>query len=331
MAVDSETIAAFYRRTNLLGEAFDPMRSQRQAEVATFMRCPAVSDLEQVDIGIIGIPYDGGLTCRTGARHGPRAVRDESTLMRAINVVTGMRPFERARVADLGDVAFRDVFNLDNAVTDIERYYRAIAAAGVIPLGVGGDHSVTYPILKALAAQHDRALAVIHVDSHTDTWPEFLGSKFHHGAPFRLATEEGLIDPTKTVQIGIRGGQNFADGLDYSRDHGMRLITIEEFDDLGWQAVADEARRVVGDSPVYLTFDIDGLDPVFAPGTGTPEAGGITMREAQRMLRAFSGLDFVGADLVEVAPPFDSAGVTALNGATLLFEMLCLVAERFGE
>ncbi len=331
MSVSSDSIAEFYRRTNLLGEKFDPMRCQRHTEVATFMRCPAVTDLEKVDIGIIGIPYDGGLTCRTGARHGPRAVRDESTLMRAINVTTGVRPFERARVADLGDIAFRDVFSLDKAVDDIERYYGAIAAAGVAPLGVGGDHSVTYPILKALARHYDQPLAVIHVDSHTDTWPEFLGSKFHHGAPFRLATDAGLIDPARTVQIGIRGSQNFADGLDYSREHGMRLITIEEFEDLGWRAVAKEARRVVGDSHVYLSFDIDGLDPVFAPGTGTPEAGGITMREAQRMLRALSGLDLIGADLVEVAPPFDHAGITALNGATLLFEMLCLVSERFGS
>ena len=331
MATNTDSITEFYQTTDLLGEAYNPMESQRHTEVPTFMRCPAVNDLGQVDIGIIGIPYDGGLTCRTGARHGPREVRNQSTLMRLINVATDVRPYQLARVADLGDVRFRDVFNLDRAIIDIERAFDAIAKAGVLPLAVGGDHSVTYPILKALARQYDEPLALIHVDAHTDTWPEFMGSKFHHGAPFRLAVDEGIIDPAHAVQIGIRGGQNFTAGLDYSREKGMRVITIEEFEDTGWQAVAEEARRVVGDHPVYLTFDIDGLDPVYALGTGTPEAGGITMREAQRMLRILRGLNYVGGDLVEVAPPFDPSGQTALNGATILYEILCLIAERAGN
>jgi guanidinopropionase len=306
--MDKADLENFYQTTGLLGEPYNPALELRFAEIATFMRAPLVRDLEQVDIGIIGIPYDGGLTCRTGARYGPREVRNQSSIIR-----------------------FENIFNLDQACLDIERYYQAIAATKVLPLSVGGDHSVTYPILKALRERHDEPLAVIHVDSHTDTWAEFQGSKFHHGAPFRLAAEEGLIDPTKTVQIGIRGGQNFTEGLDFSRDQGMRVITIEEFDDLGWRAVAAEARRVVGDRPVYLTFDIDGLDPVYAPGTGTPEAGGITMREAQRMIRELSGLNFTGGDMVEVAPSLDPSGVTALNGATILFEVLCVVAEsHFG-
>ena len=325
MIKDLSKIEAFYQTYDILGERYNPMQGLRHTEVATFMRCPAVTDLSQVDIGIIGIPYDGGLTCRTGARHGPRAVRDQSTLMRAINVVTGVRPFERARIADLGDVRFMNLFNLDEAYKDVERFYDAIGQAGVIPLGVGGDHSVTYPILKALRRYHDEPFALIHIDSHTDTWSEFQGSKFHHGAPIRLAVEEGLIDSKKTVQIGIRGGQNFAEGLTFSKEQGMRLITIEEFDDLGWRKVATEARQVVGNTPVYLTFDIDGLDPAFAPGTGTPESGGMSMREAQRMLREFSGLNLVGGDLVEVSPPLDLTGMTALNAATLLFEMLCLL------
>ena len=320
-------LEAFYNTTDILGEAYNPAQEQRFAEVATFMRAPLVRDLEQVDIGFIGIPYDGGLTCRTGARYGPREVRNQSTMMRAINVVTGVRPFELCRIADIGDVRFKDILNLDRAYLEIERYYRKIAQSQMLPLSVGGDHSVTYPILKALRERYEKPLALIHVDAHTDTWPEFQGSKFHHGAPFRLAADEGLIDPVKTVQIGIRGGQNIADGLDYSRDQGMRVITIEEFDDLGWKSVAEEARRVVGDSPVYFTFDIDGLDPVYAPGTGTPEAGGITMREAQRMIRELSGLNFAGGDMVEVSPALDPTGNTALNGATILFEMLCVIAQ----
>jgi guanidinopropionase len=326
---DKQDIQSFYQNLNILGETYEPMKTSRFSEIPTFMRAPAVNDLGLVDVGIIGIPFDGGLTCRTGARHGPREVRNQSSMMRAINVATGVRPFERARIADIGDVQFGNMFSLDEAIKDIEKYYDAITAANVIPLGIGGDHSVTYPILKALAKKHDAPLAVIHVDAHTDTWPEYQGSKFHHGAPFRVATDEGLIDPVKVVQIGIRGGQNIPDGLNYSRDKGMRVITIEEFDDLGWKKVAQEAYKIVGDSQVYLTFDIDGLDPVYAPGTGTPEAGGITMREAQRMLRALSGLNFIGGDMVEVAPPFDPSGMTALNGATIAFEMLCLFSEQF--
>ncbi|MES9815511.1 MAG: agmatinase [Candidatus Thiodiazotropha sp.] len=321
-------IEAFYQARDILGESYNPSQSQRYSEVATFMRAPRMDDLSQVDIGLIGIPFDGGLTCRTGARSGPREVRNESTMMRAINVATGVRPFELARIADLGDVRFSNLFSLDRAIKEIEKYFAAIAASGVMPLAVGGDHSVTYPILKALAGYREEPLALIHIDAHTDTWPEYQGSKFHHGALFRLAVEEGLIDPHKTIQIGIRGGQNFADGLDYSYDQGMRVVTIEEFDDLGWRAVAGKAKKIVGSSATYLTFDIDGLDPTFAPGTGTPEAGGITMREAQRLLRELRVLNFIGGDLVEISPPLDPSGATALNGATLLFEMLCLLAEK---
>jgi len=326
--MSNKDLKAFYQTRDILGETYEPIQAQRYSEIPTFMRAPQINDLTQVDIGIIGIPYDGGLTGRTGARQGPREVRNESTMMRAINVATGVRPFEIARIGDLGDVRFTNLFHLDEAHKDIQRYFDAIADAGVLPLMIGGDHSVTYSTMKSLAKKQKEPLAVIHIDSHTDTWGEYRGSKFHHACPFRLGTIEGFIDPLKTVQIGIRGGQNFSEGLDYSRDNGMRLITIEEFDDLGWKAVAEEARRIVGSNPVYMTFDIDGLDPVYACGTGTPEPGGITMREAQRMLRELRGLNYIGGDLVEVSPPLDPSGVTALNGAAILFEMLCLIAEK---
>ena len=326
-----QAIKAFYQRQDILGETYEPMQQLRFTELATFMRVPLVNELTGVDIGIVGIPYDGGLTARTGARYGPREVRNQSSLMRAINVTTGVRPFERARVGDLGDVRFTDLFNLENAIKDIERTFVKIAESDVLPLAVGGDHSVTYPILKGLRSRFDKPVGLLHIDAHTDTWPEFAGSKFHHGAPFRLATDEGLIDPQRTVQMGIRGGQNFADGLDYSRDKGMRVITIEEFDDLGWEAVAQEAKRIVGQGPVYLTFDVDGLDPAYTPGTGTPESGGITMREAQRLIRAFSGVDLIGGDVVEVSPPLDPSGMTSLNGATILFEILCLLSEQIAS
>ena len=321
-------LKSFYESQDILGETYERMQALRFTEVPTFMRAPTSNDLDTIDIGIIGVPYDGGLTVRTGARFGPREVRNQSTMMRAINVATGVRPFELARVADIGDVRFNDFFNLDKAVADIERYFNRIAKSTVIPLAVGGDHSITYPILKGLHSRAGEPFALVHIDAHTDTWPPFAGSKFHHGAPFRLACDEGLIDPHKTVQIGIRGGQNFADGLVYSQEKGMRVITIEAFDDMGWRAVADEVKALVGDHPAYLTFDVDGLDPVYTPGTGTPEAGGITMREAQRLLRELETLSWVGGDVVEVSPPLDPSGVTALNGATILFEMLCLMAKQ---
>ena len=196
----------------------------------------------------------------------------------------------------------------------------------MIPLGIGGDHSVTWPILKALAKRQNEPLALIHIDAHTDTWGEFTGSKYHHGAPFRLATEAGVIDPKRTIQIGIRGGQNFTDGLDYSRDKGMRVITIEEFEDLGWQAVAREARRLVADRLVYLTFDIDFVDPAFAPGTGTPEAGGFTGYDSISFVRGLTGIDFIGFDMVEVMPGYDPAQVTSLLAANIIYEFITLVA-----
>jgi guanidinopropionase len=248
--------------------------------------------------------------------------------MRSFDISNGINPFDLCRIADLGDVHFDNWFDLDQHVDSIEKFYRLVHAAGVVPLSAGGDHSITYPILKAIA---DEPLGLVHIDAHTDTWSEIWGSKFHHGAPFRLAVEDGLIDPTRTIQIGIRGGQNVAEGLEFSKNSGMRVVFIEEFADLGVAKVIDEARRVVGDGPVYLSFDVDGLDPVYAPGTGTPEIGGITTLEAQRFLRGLSGLNFAGADLVEVAPPFDPTGNTALVGATMMFEMLCLIAQKVGR
>ena len=319
----------FYeKRHPVTGRLYDPRLQPRFTEAATFMRAPMVEDLDQVDIGLVGVPTDLGVTNRAGARHGPREIRNASSLMRSFDISNGVNPFDLCRIADLGDVHFDNWFDLREHLTSIEDFFRHVHSAGVIPISAGGDHSISYPILKAIA---DQPLALIHIDAHTDTWGETWGSKFHHGAPFRLAAEEGLINPAKTIQIGIRGGQNVKEGIEFSERSGMRVIFIEEFADLGLAKVIEEARRVVGDAPVYLTFDVDGLDPVYAPGTGTPEIGGITTLEAQRLLRGLSGLNFVGGDVVEVAPPFDPSGNTALVGATLMFEMLCLIAPTVGE
>ena len=304
----------------------DEMLEPRYQELATFMRAPYRPDLDGVDIALYGVPYDGGVTNRPGARHGPREIRNQSSLMRTINHATRVNPYDLCSVADVGDVRFARVY--DNAAVndDIEQFVRRIVAAGAVPLAAGGDHSITYPVFRALATP-DRPIGMIHIDAHTDTWGEFRGEKFHHGSPFRLACDEGLLDPHRTIQIGIRGAQNWADGWEYSEAQGMRVVFIEEFEELGVDAVIAEARRVVGDGPTYVSFDVDGIDPVYTPGTGTPEVGGITTREAMALLRGFRGLDLIGGDVVEVAPPFDPSGNTALVGATLMYEILCLLAE----
>ena len=303
----------------------DSVFRPRFTEIATFMRAPHAATLDDLDIAMIGVPMDLGVTNRPGARHGPREIRNASSLMRAMNMSTRVQPFALARIADVGDVPIDNLFNLDDAIAQIADYYRAIHAAGVMPLSAGGDHSITYPIMQGIAA--DRPVGMVHIDAHLDTWGEFYGSKFHHGAPFRLAVEAGVLDPERCIQIGIRGGQNTLEGYEFSTSHGMRVVTMDEFVALGVDAVIAEARKVVGDGPTYITFDVDGLDPVYAPGTGTPEIGGITTVDALRLLRGLRGLNLVGGDVVEVAPPFDQTGNTALVGASLMFEILCLLAE----
>ena len=318
----------FYQRKHpVTSELYDPKVAVRYTEIPTFMRTPLATDLADVDIALVGVPLDCGVTNRTGARHGPREIRNQSSLGRNIHHVSRIDPYVLARVADVGDVRLTTTYDLEQCMHDIHAFYAVLHARGCVPLSAGGDHSMTYPVLKALAAE--RPVGLIHVDAHTDTWDEFMGSKFHHGAPFRLANEEGLIDASRTIQIGIRGAQNSEDTWNYSIDSGFRVVFMEEFTDLGVNAVIEEARKVIGDGPVYISFDVDGLDPVYAPGTGTPEVGGLTTIEAQRLLRGLRGLDIIGGDVVEVAPPFDPTGNTALVGATMMYEILCPMAEAF--
>jgi guanidinopropionase len=320
-----------YLKPDVLGEdAYDPIKEPRYTDIATFMRAPLARTLEGVDIGLIGVPTDLGVTNRPGARHGPREIRNASSLMRAFNLGLGVNPYDLCRISDLGDVRFTNRYDLELQVAEIEAFYRRVHQAGVRPVSAGGDHSITYPIFRGIASAAV-PLGMVHIDAHTDTWGEFFGSKFTHGAPFRLAVENGVLDPTRTIQIGIRGGQNSLESVEFSKSHGMRVMFIEEFADLGLERVIAEARRVVGAGPTYISFDVDGLDPVYAPGTGTPEIGGITTLEAQRLLRGLRGLNLIGGDVVEVAPPYDPTGNTALVGASLMFEIVCLVADaHFG-
>jgi guanidinopropionase len=305
----------------------DPQAQPRHTGIASFFRAPIAGEPGDADIALIGVPFDGGVTHRSGARHGPRAVRDQSTLLRRINSATGVAPFAQARVRDLGDCWIEFPYELSGALGEIAAYYRTLHAAGVVPVSVGGDHSISLPILRGIASH--RPVGMVHIDAHCDTGDDYMGSRFHHGAPFRRAVEEGLLDPRRVIQIGIRGTTNDPDMWGFSTGSGMRVLGIDEFTDRGWEFAVTEARRVIGDGPAYLTFDIDSLDPSEAPGTGTPEAGGMTAREALRLLRGLRGLDFIGGDLVEVAPSFDSGTLTAFNGASMLFEILCLVEEAW--
>ncbi len=289
------------------------------------MGTPLVGDPAEVDIALVGVPYDGATENRPGPRHGPREIRNMSSFIRAVHHATRINPHALCRVADLGDVAFSNPFDIEASHADITAFYRTLQAAGVTPLSAGGDHSISLPILRAVAA--DGPVGMVHIDAHTDTCDEEFGEKFTHGTPFRRAVEEGLLDPKRTVQIGIRGTQNSEESWDYSLESGMRVIFIEEFTRLGVDAVIAEARRVVGEGPVYVSFDIDSLDPAFAPGTGTPEVGGMTPIEAQALLRGLRGLALIGGDVVEVSPPFDPSGNTALVGATMMYEILCVLAE----
>ena len=303
----------------------DPIQHPRYTGIPTFMRAPQAEQWSDVELGLIGVPFDGGVTNRTGARHGPREIRNQSSLMRRKNQSSGICPYDCCRIADLGDAWVQKPFHLEESLDEIENFYRAVHEQNIVPVSAGGDHSITLPIFRAIA--RSQPVGMVHFDAHCDTGDDYLGSKFHHGAPFRRAVEEGLLDPKRTIQIGIRGSLNDLDVWKFSHDCGMRVVYMEEFYDRGWKSIMEEARHIVGDGPTYISFDVDGLDPVYAPGTGTPEIGGFSTLEAQFMIRYLQGLELVGGDVVEVAPPFDPSGNTALVGATMMFEILCVVAD----
>ena len=307
------------------GPDYDPRFAPRFAEIATFMRAPYKPDLQGVDIGVCGVPFDGGATNRVGTRHGPRALRDLSSLMRNTHHVHRINPFTLCRIADVGDARFNSLFDNATVEKDLVAFFERFHAARVTPLTLGGDHSITYAILKGIVKEGP--VGLVHIDAHTDVLGPIQGVRFHHGSPFRNAIEDGLLDPRRMVQIGIRGAHNSSEAWEFCARHGIRVIYIEEFDALGVAETVRIAREVVGAAPAYLSFDIDSLDPSIAPGTGTPEAGGLTMREAQGLVRGMRGLDLIGADVVEVAPPFDPGTNTALCGATIAYELLCLLAE----
>ena len=289
----------------------------------TFMRLPSSRDLKGLDVAVLGIPLDIGTSWRSGTRFGPKQVRAESAMLRPYNLATGAAPFDSLQVADIGDLAI-NTFSLSQSLSIISESYDAILKYDVMPVAIGGDHSITLPILRAMAKRHG-PLALVHVDAHADVNDEMFGERETHGTVFRRAYEEGLINPQKTYQIGLRGSGYGADDFTEAAGWGFQQFPAHELWHRSLAPLGAEIRRDIGDAPVYVTYDIDSLDPAYAPGTGTPEIGGLTTPQALELLRALKGLNIVGADLVEVSPPYDTSGNTALTGANILFEMLCIL------
>jgi agmatinase len=289
------------------------------------MRLPHVEDPQGLDVAIVGVPYDGGTSYRPGARLGPREIRAQSSLIRPYNYFQKVAPFEVLNVADVGDVDAPPV-SIERCYEAVESRVGSLADAGARPIVIGGDHSISLPILRALAKRHG-PLALVQVDAHIDTWDEYFGGKYFHGTPFRRAIEEKLIDGRRFVQVGIRGPMYGEDDFDFHRQHGITMIGIDQVKTGGIAATVERVRAIVS-GPVYMTFDIDSVDPAFAPGTGTPEVGGLTSHEAQQLVRGLAGLSLVGGDIVEVAPLFDGPGqITALLAANIMFELLCAMAR----
>lgn len=304
----------------------DAFVSPRFAQPATFMRLPYRTDLAGVDIAILGVPFDGGTSYRPGARFGPREIRAQSSLVRPYNYFQKIAPFDRLTVVDAGDVDASPI-SLERAYESIESTVSSIVSAGATPVIAGGDHSISLPILRALARAHG-PLALVQFDSHVDTWEQDFGSPYFHGSSFWHAVNERLVDPARFIQVGLRGPMYGEDDFAFQRERGVTVRDIGQVRERGIAATIDDIRRVAT-GPAYVTFDIDVVDPAFAPGTGTPEVGGLTSEEAQRLVRGLDGLQLVGCDLVEVSPPFDGPGqITALLAANLLFEMVCVIAKR---
>ena len=301
------------------------MTTPRFADVATFFRLPIEKDLSKLDYCICGVPWDGGTTNRPGARHGPREIRNASSLVRLYHPVSLKSPYDKYNVADIGDCPVNPA-DLQDSMQKIEKFYKEINNSKTIPISIGGDHLVSLPILRGI--KKNKPFGVFQFDSHSDTWDSYFGGyKYTHGTPFRRAIEEELIDPNKYVILGLRGSLYDPNDLNWAKSKGVTLITIDEYYEMGLEKCISLIYDKLDGSDNYLTFDIDGIDPTFAPGTGTPEVGGFTVREAQVIIRLLNKLNFVGGDVVEVSPPFDNNNMTSHVAATIAFEMLCTMTK----
>lgn len=301
----------------------DAAVTPRFSGVATFMRTARREISNEIDIGLIGVPFDIGVNFRAGARHGPAGVREASRLIRRVHPTSGVKPFDDLRVADLGDAPVNPL-SLENSVALIEEHYRELHRARIRPLSIGGDHTIPLPILRAIASE--RPVGVLQIDAHPDTLDELCGTRVNHATFMRRATEEGLVDPRRVVQLGLRGSRFSEADIQYGCDAGYTVITFDEYEDMGRDGAIESIRQTLGGGPVYVTLDIDGIDPAYAPGTGVPEIGGLLPRDAQVIIRSLQGMEIVGADVSEVAPPFDPTGITSVTAANLMFELLCVMA-----
>ncbi|WP_428775431.1 agmatinase [Vibrio sp.] len=306
----------------------DPAVVPRFADVATFMRSKRFEATEELDIGLVGVPFDLGVNYRSGARQGPSGVRESSRLIRRVHPVSGIKPFEIANVADIGDCPINPM-SKDKSIDQIENYFADLKAKGITPIAIGGDHTIPLPILRALAK--DQPVGILHVDAHGDVLDSLCEDKVNHATFMRRALEEGLLDPKRVLQIGMRGSRFVAEDIDYSYEQGYTVITMDEYDEMGRDAAIAKIRDVLGDGPIYISIDIDGLDPAFMPGTGVPEVGGIIPRDMQVILRALQGKEIVGADICEITPTLDPTGITCVTVANLMFEILCITADSLEQ
>lgn len=297
----------------------------RFSDIATFMRAPRREISSDIEIGLVGVPFDIGVNYRPGARHGPAGVREASRLIRRVHPTSGIKPFDDRRVADLGDAPVNPL-SLEDSVARIEAHYAGLHRAGIRPLSIGGDHTIPLPILRGIA--RERPVGVLQIDAHPDTLDELCGTRVNHATFMRRATEEGLIEPSRVVQLGLRGSRFSDADIQYGRDAGYTVITFDDYEDMGRGRAIEAVTGALGGGPLYVTLDIDGIDPAYAPGTGVPEIGGLIPRDAQVLIRALQGLEIVGADISEVAPPFDPTGITSVTAANLMFELLCVMAAN---
>lgn len=304
----------------------DATKMPRYGGIATFALLPQINEVTRADIAIVGIPFDSGVSYRPGARFGPSHVREASRLLRPFNPATGNSPFASQQIVDAGDFA-ANPFNIEEAITSIEKDHRDLSEKVEKILTIGGDHTVTLPILRSLHAKYGR-ISVIHFDAHLDTWDSYFGADYTHGTTFRRASEEGLLDPEGCMHIGIRGPLYSAKDLADDKAIGFQIFSSIEFQDLGVAEAIKKMITRVGNRPTYISIDIDVLDPAHAPGTGTPEAGGLTSRELLAVIRATAGMHIVGADVVEVAPAYDHAQITGIAASHLLYELACAIAPR---
>ncbi len=305
-------------------QPLNPAEVPRFADIATFMRTRRHGIDSAVDVGLVGVPFDLGVNYRTGAREGPAGVRAASRIIRRVHPTSGIAPFEICNVADLGDAPVNPM-DKDRSIAMIEGFFAELTGAGIVPIAIGGDHTIPLPILRALAKE--RPVGVLHFDAHADTLDQLCGDRINHATFLRRGHEEGLVDARRVVQIGLRGSRFDAHDVQYGYDVGYTLITMDEYEEMGRAAAIARIGEVLGEGPVYISLDIDGLDPAFLPGTGVPEIGGLVPRDVQVILRSLQGRELVGADISEVSPCFDPTGITCITVANLMFEMLCVIAD----